>query len=286
MTAAFLPTLLLTIRRIVRVSTPQLTILIFFGSLPIWSQANGLQNQLNSAYKGKNLFLRGFYSSNNLAYDRNGLLRGPSGGPGSWTLAEVEIRNLGVGAQGIEIIGDRMGVLYKGGKPTSIKVGKLKIHIDGDSQSALDSVLPRVFVNPKEDLRPLLPNSWKYFTAGTDRKSRVAAWATDLQKGPFPPVDATDVIAGKVKAPVAVSAPDPKYTKEAASEHIAGVSVLSAVVDTAGGTKDVVIIQPLGMGLDEQAVIAVQHWHFTPASLNGQAIPAKVNIEINFRCCP
>jgi TonB family protein len=64
------------------------------------------------------------------------------------------------------------------------------------------------------------------------------------------------------------------------------MSVVSAVVDTTGGTRDVAIMQPLGMGLDEQAVVAVKQWHFTPATLDGQPVPAKVNIEVNFRCCP
>ena len=62
--------------------------------------------------------------------------------------------------------------------------------------------------------------------------------------------------------------------------------MLSLVVDTKGAANDVAIIQPVGLGLDEQAVIAVKKWHFAPATRNGEAVPVELNIEITFRCCP
>jgi TonB family protein len=122
--------------------------------------------------------------------------------------------------------------------------------------------------------------------AGTDRKSRLAAWEKDVQKNPVPPLKASDFPAGEITAPRTISTADLKYTSEARSGHVEGKSVLSVVVDTTGTARDVAIIQPLGLGLDEQAVMAVKKWHFTPSTLNGQPVPVRVNIEVNFHCCP
>jgi TonB family protein len=284
MTTTFVRTLLFAIFQIVGVSARPLIVLLILVSMPNWSRANDLQDQLNSEYKGKNLLLRSFYSGDNLAYDENGYLRVVDN-PGSWTLAEVQVKSINVTTLGVDILGDRLGVLYTAENASLIKVGKLKIHIDANTRPDLNLILPKIFIDPKEELRPLVPDYWKYFMAGTDRKSRRAAWENDLRKSPVQVFKAKD-LAGEVKPPRAVSSPDPKYTPEAASRHIEGTTVLSLVVDTTGAASDVAIIQPLGLGLDEQAVIAVKKWHFESATRNGEAVPVEVNIEITFRCCP
>jgi TonB family protein len=275
----------LAVRRIVAVSARPLIALLILVSIPNWSRADNLQDQLNSEYKGKNQLLRNFYSGDNLAYDQNGDLRVVDN-PGSWTLAEVQIKSISVTTLGVDILGDRLGVLYTAENPSLIKVGKLKIHIDANTRPELNLILPKIFIDPKEELRPLVPDYWKYFVAGTDRKSRLAAWEKDVQKTPVPPLKASDFPAGQLTAPRNISTADPKYTPEARSGHLQGRSVLTVVIDTTGTARDVAIIQPLGLGLDEQAVIAVRKWHFAPSTLNSQPVPVRVNIEVNFHCCP
>jgi TonB family protein len=275
----------LTVRRSVAVSARPLIALLILVSIPNWSRADNLQDQLNSEYKGKNQLLRNFYSGDNLAYDQNGDLRVVDN-PGSWTLAEVQIKSISVTTLGVDILGDRLGVLYTAGNPGLIKVGELKIHIDANTRPELNQILPKIFIDPKEDLRPLVSDYWKYFMAGTDQKSRKAAWENDIRKRPVQVFKPKDFPAGELKPPRAVSAPDPKYTPEAASRHIEGTAVLSLVVDTKGAANDVAIIQSVGLGLDEQAVIAVKKWHFAPATRNGEAVPVELKIEITFRCCP
>jgi TonB family protein len=276
---------LVTVRRIVGVSARPLIVLLILVSIPIWSRANDLQDQLNSEYKGKNLLLRGFYSGDNLAYDQNGDLRVVDN-PGSWTLAEVQIESISVTTLGVDILGDRLGVLYTAENPGLIKVRKLKIHIDANTQPELNVILPKIFIDPKEELRHLVPDYWKSFMAGTERKSRLAAWEKDVQQNPVPPLKATDFPAGELTAPRTISTADPKYTPEARSGHVQGKSLLSMVVDTTGTARDVAIIQPLGLGLDEQAVIAVKQWHFAPSTLKGQPVPVRLNIEVNFHWYP
>jgi protein TonB len=94
------------------------------------------------------------------------------------------------------------------------------------------------------------------------------------------------VSPGAVSAPRAIHLPDPKYTKEAASRHFEGVSLLMVVVNTSGSAENIAILDPLGMGLDEQAVKAVQQWKFQPAMKDGQPVRVQINIEIDFHCFP
>jgi hypothetical protein len=93
-----------------------------------WGQTSGVADQLDSEFKGKILLLRGFYSGNQLEYDQNGVLRSTATQE-PWTLANVEITQLTLTPQSIVIVGNRMGILYKSGKPGFLKVGKVKIEV-------------------------------------------------------------------------------------------------------------------------------------------------------------
>jgi TonB family protein len=43
------------------------------------------------------------------------------------------------------------------------------------------------------------------------------------------------------------------------------------------------VIGSLGLGLDEKALEAIQHWRFTPGSLKGQPVPAAIRVPVDFR---
>ena len=251
----------------------------------MWGQGT-IQDQLNSAYEGKILLLRNFYSGTDLRYDQNGTLLGTATS-GSWTLANIQIKHISLKTQGIEIAGKRLGRLYSGVRHGLIEIGKLRIYLalpDAEvaKQAELDALLSKIFVMQGEDLRPMLPDCWRYYLTGTDKASRLSAWEADLGKDAEKPLK---LPGEQITHPKPVSTPDPKYTKEAESEKIEGKTVLSMVVNATGSPESIVVIDPLGMGLDEQAVVAVGQWKFSPSTLRGQPVPVQMNVEIMFRCC-
>ena len=255
-----------------------------------WCQRDHLQAELGAAFKNKVLLLRNFYSGNNLEYDQSGVLSGVAT-QGSWMLANIRIKSVAVTAQGIEIVGNRMASWYRDGKLSLVEVGKLRIGVvkpisDADDETTLRTVFHKIFIESGEDLHPLVPAYWQSYLSGNDKKSRLDAWSATLEREGPPTVKASDASGGIVSPPRALYSPDPKYTKEAASHGIEGVSVLGIVVDGAGKTADIAILSPLGFGLDEQAVLAVKGWNFQPASRNGRPIRVQVNVEIMFKCCP
>lgn len=89
-----------------------------------------------------------------LAYSSDGQLLKPSI-QGPWTLGGVEITGIVVAEPGIEIRGNRMGALFKDGKLSFMKVGKLQMHIVRDNpEKKSDAAIRHIFIDPKEDLRP------------------------------------------------------------------------------------------------------------------------------------
>ncbi len=153
---------------------------------PLWPQTNRVQDHLDSTYTGKRLLLRNFYVGDDLRYDGNGILRAGKDAPGPWTLAGVEIKHIGVSAQGVEIRGDRLGIRFDGEKQNFVKVGKFRIHVskpisNEDVETAFDGAFEKIFIKfGEEDLRPLLPAHWKICLSGNDPESRQAAWEAAL----------------------------------------------------------------------------------------------------------
>jgi TonB family protein len=64
---------------------------------------------------------------------------------------------------------------------------------------------------------------------------------------------------------------------------VRGTSVLWVKLNEKGETSDIMVMRPLGGGLDDKAVEAVRRWRFEPARREGKPVPVQINIEVNFR---
>jgi TonB family protein len=155
-----------------------------------------------------------------------------------------------------------------------------------DTGATLQPILNRIFVGAGEDLRAMVPNYWRSYLEGSDLQTRQKAWRATLEKDANPALTESGAPPFQTTVPRALHAPDPKYSKEAAKHHIEGVSRLGITVDGTGRADNIAILDALGMGLDEQAVLAVKEWKFRPALKDGQPVRVQILIEITFRCCP
>lgn len=90
-------------------------------------------------------------------------------------------------------------------------------------------------------------------------------------------------IGGGVSDPVPIFKPEPEYSEEARKAKFQGAVMLSIVIDENGKTRDVRVIRPLGLGLDEKAIEAVIKWRFKPSLKDGRAVAVTANVEVNFR---
>jgi len=87
---------------------------------------------------------------------------------------------------------------------------------------------------------------------------------------------------GDARPPRLIHNVAPEFSSEARRKKIEGVVTLSLVVDTDGLPTDVQVVNPLGHGLDEKAVEAVQQWRFQPATKDGNPVAIKINAQVNF----
>ncbi len=114
--------------------------------------------------------------------------------------------------------------------------------------------------------------------ARTIRKARVEAMGPK-QAAVSPPFR----VGNGVSAPKLLYKVEPQYSEEARSAKYAGTVLLKVVVDVDGLAKNIQVVNGLGLGLDEQAVAAIQQWKFKPGEKDGLPVPVQASIEINFK---
>jgi TonB family protein len=88
---------------------------------------------------------------------------------------------------------------------------------------------------------------------------------------------------GGVSNPIPIVTPEAEFSDEARRQKFQGLCVVSLIVDTHGYPQNPRVVQPLGMGLDEKALEAVQHYRFRPATKDGKPVNARIWVAVNFR---
>ena len=85
-----------------------------------------------------------------------------------------------------------------------------------------------------------------------------------------------------VTAPQVIFNPEPTFSDEARKSKTQGRVTLLLVVGKDGLPYDIRVRESLGMGLDEKAIDAVNHWRFRPATFNGLPVATRVEVEVDF----
>jgi len=90
-------------------------------------------------------------------------------------------------------------------------------------------------------------------------------------------------IGGGVSAPTLIYKVEPEYSEEARKAKFSGTVILSVIVDDKGLPRELKVIRPLGLGLDEKAIEAVMKWRFKPGFKDGRPVAVAAVVEVNFR---
>lgn len=265
--------------------------------------AGSLEKQINNEYRGKILTLRQFCAGERLHFGPDGRLIGNLRST-SWTTdAQLEVEDLKLRGDVVELKGRRLRLVFD---PSSkqlrdvmsisssdevekrflnprnkkaweqfVKSAKLEVTLDLGStprqESDVVAAIDRVFLSSNDVVMNVVPAFWKAFLVGKDTHSAHPVPTSDVYK-----------VGGKVTPPHALSSPDPQYSEPARQAGYSGTLVLSIVVSPDGHVRDLSIVTPLGLGLDENAVDAVRGWTFDPARKEGNPVAVQVSVQVDF----
>jgi protein TonB len=85
-----------------------------------------------------------------------------------------------------------------------------------------------------------------------------------------------------VKSPRLMKEVKPTYPKDVMNAGIQGMVTVDAVVLTDGTVGDVKVTKSLHAEIDREAIRTVRKWLFRPATREGEPVPVKVEIEMQF----
>ena len=88
---------------------------------------------------------------------------------------------------------------------------------------------------------------------------------------------------GTMTRPVQLSGRQPRYTELARRAGVQGTVILEAVIDKKGRVSNVRVLKGLPMGLDAEAMAAVQEWIFEPAQMDGRPVAVYYTLTVNFQ---
>ncbi len=88
---------------------------------------------------------------------------------------------------------------------------------------------------------------------------------------------------GRLSGPVVIYKVEPEYSEGARKAKCQGTVVLFVIVDDKGNPHDARVIRPLGLGLDQKAIEAVQKWRFRPCTKDDKPVPALTMVEVDCR---
>ncbi len=89
-------------------------------------------------------------------------------------------------------------------------------------------------------------------------------------------------VGGGIQAPQALYKPEPEFTEQARQAKHQGTVLLWLIVGADGNPREIKVVRPLGMGLDQKAVESVRQWKFSPATKNGKPVAVEVRVEVAF----
>ena len=76
---------------------------------------------------------------------------------------------------------------------------------------------------------------------------------------------------------------EPEFSEEARKKKVNGQVTFSVVVDETGQITDIWIVQPLGLGLDENAVRALHQYVMQPATCHDRPVRVPMHLGVNFQ---
>ncbi len=257
--------------------------------------------ELESRLLHKPLYLRGVWRNDRLSFNAVGKLQGISA-PTSFTLSGIEILKVKLEPTKLRLEGRRVGLQFENdiahrvpltprkGLLSSPNDEHIRLEIERPQAGDYTLLLDAIFTESLADLMPSMPDEWQtyantHFVNRTPDADAAQADVGLLKPGgepALPPPGVLDAGPG-VTPPVALTVPEPAYSQAARDFRLAGIVLVGLEIGQQGEPIHVHILRPVGFGLDERAIEAVERYKFQPATLQGKPVVVRLNVEVNFR---
>ena len=256
---------------------------------------------------GKALYLRGFWLSDELAFDGEG---NPIGSPqiGPITLSGIDITSAAVNGHILTLHGVRVALVLKPGNAPGLERMRLlsithmlfslrskghrdfrstenvSMKIEADASAHFDTALSRIFVEGLPELATIVPVYWQcyakaYFVPAQPSETAEKDVKQCVVSPSVPTGDEVDPSQEGVSSPpVLLQSIRPDVPPFAAELGVYGTVVVHLRVRSDGVPVGIQVVRALGAGVDEAVMQAVSQDRFKPAMRAGTAVDANMDL--------
>lgn len=304
------------VRRYLAICSLCLALLV--SAIPAWA-SRSLEQELGRLFVGHSFTIRGFYRGGHLRYGSDGQPLGKAEA-GYWSRdGMVEISSVKLSLGELIMEGKRTCVLFDPaqGEFSNVRTGdpvEIEVQLTPDQLSfeVLVPLLQKVFLTSRDRLADLVPPYWadclqrkvdrpdkhSLWECVTQDRHRVPDFAGKKVSWDIPPPDRTlrngmqhyllrhrvaYLSEPGINDPRLMAAPDPLFQWEQARISLGAMTlVLAITVGEDGRVRDILIVSPVGMGLDDEAAQSVKGWQLRPGTYQGKActVHARVIFDI------
>ena len=234
---------------------------------------------------GKALFLRGFWASDDLKFDADGLPVTPVQTL-PFTESGIDVRSVHQDGSTLIIEGQRMALVFmpndeirRVAARTDQYTGAIRLEVQADASGDFGRALDNIFASDLGALTPSLPPYWQSYAAqhfpGAVPVAQPVSLTTNAAQQALH-------VGGEVQPPTVLRTSNPAFTELATAQKFNGDVKLYLWFDSDGTVSHVSVAKPAGLGLDEAAVAAVQKYKFLPATKGGDAVTVDLYLNVSF----
>jgi TonB family protein len=196
---------------------------------------------------------------------------------GLFTLdGHIRVESVNVRADRVDIVGRRSFLSFNAPSGKLLEYptrDSFRLEFSRKAGVAIDKGMDAVLL-PLEEAVKELPPYWTRLVTGAP----ILETITDPDTGETVPraSEAQKLI------PIPLRRVNPAYPMDLADYSISGPVVLRVIVDEKGKTRVVDIVTPMGFGLDQAAINAMNRWEYEPAKRDGVPVKVYVRVQFNF----
>jgi TonB family protein len=125
--------------------------------------------------------------------------------------------------------------------------------------------------------RPQRPNR-----SAEKRGSAKSPAQASLAGSPFGSVSQGPLTGHEVRPALPLVFPDPAVARSEVPPGVEGSVIVEITIDDHGTVIETRVLQALGYGIEEKVLAALRNWRFTPATIDGRAIPSQQDVYFRF----
>lgn len=110
--------------------------------------------------------------------------------------------------------------------------------------------------------------------AGAEQAALAGSPQGSLSSGP--------ITGHEVRPAFPIVYPDPMVSRSEIPSGVIGDVVVEVTIDERGSVTATRVLQPFGYGIEDKVVAVLRNWRFTPATMDGVAIPSQQDVHFHF----